>query len=56
MGCCAAAGRTGAVFAKMRARASHTYDADAAASVVAAIPAFLEEAGHLCAELHRRLA
>jgi nucleotidyltransferase substrate binding protein (TIGR01987 family) len=43
-------------FREMRARTSHTYDADAAASVVAAIPAFLEEAEHLCAELHRRLA
>jgi nucleotidyltransferase substrate binding protein (TIGR01987 family) len=43
-------------FREMRAPTSHTYDADAAASVVAAIPAFLEEAEHLCAELHRRLA
>jgi nucleotidyltransferase substrate binding protein (TIGR01987 family) len=42
-------------FREMRARTSRTYDADAAASVVAAIPAFLEEAEHLCAELHRRL-
>jgi nucleotidyltransferase substrate binding protein (TIGR01987 family) len=43
-------------FREMRARTSHTYDADAAASVVAAIPAFLEEAEHLYAELDRRLA
>jgi nucleotidyltransferase substrate binding protein (TIGR01987 family) len=43
-------------FREMRARTSHTYDADAAALVVAAIPAFLEEAEHLYAELHRRLA
>jgi nucleotidyltransferase substrate binding protein (TIGR01987 family) len=42
-------------FREMRARTSHTYDADAAASVVAAIPAFLEEAEHLYAKLHRRL-
>jgi hypothetical protein len=42
----------------MRARTSHAYDADAdaAAAVVAAIPAFLEEAEHLYAELLRRLA
>jgi hypothetical protein len=40
----------------MRSRTSHIYDADAAASVVAAIPAFLEEAEHLCVELERRLA
>ena len=43
-------------FREMRARTSHTYDADAAALVVAAIPEFLAEAEHLCAELHRRLA
>jgi nucleotidyltransferase substrate binding protein (TIGR01987 family) len=43
-------------FREMRARTSHTYDAGAAALVVAAIPAFLEEAEHLCAELQRRLA
>jgi nucleotidyltransferase substrate binding protein (TIGR01987 family) len=42
-------------FREMRARTSHPYDADAAASVVAAIPAFLQEAEHLCAELERRL-
>lgn len=43
-------------FREMRARTSHTYSADAAAQVVAAIPAFLEEAEHLCAELQRQLA
>jgi nucleotidyltransferase substrate binding protein (TIGR01987 family) len=43
-------------FREMRAPTSHTYDADAAALVVAAIPAFLEEAEHLCGELRRRLA
>jgi nucleotidyltransferase substrate binding protein (TIGR01987 family) len=43
-------------FREMRARTSHTYDADAAALVVGAIPAFLEEAEHLFAELRRRLA
>lgn len=43
-------------FREMRARTSHTYDADAATLVVAAIPAFLEEAEHLYAELDRRLA
>ena len=43
-------------FREMRARTSHTYDAKVAAQVVSAIPAFLEEAEHLCAELQRRLA
>jgi nucleotidyltransferase substrate binding protein (TIGR01987 family) len=43
-------------FREMRTRTSHTYDAKAAAQVVTAIPAFLEEAEHLCAELQRRLA
>ncbi len=43
-------------FREMRARTSHTYDGAVAAMVVAAIPAFLEEAEHLHAELHRRLA
>ena len=43
-------------FREMRARTSHTYDAEAAAAVVAAIPGFLEEAEHLHAELHRRVA
>jgi len=43
-------------FREMRARTSHTYNADAAAQVVAAIPAFLGEVEHLYAELQRRLA
>ncbi len=43
-------------FREMRARTSHTYDADADAAVVAAIPAFLEEAENFHAELLRRLA
>ncbi|MGH7058854.1 MAG: HI0074 family nucleotidyltransferase substrate-binding subunit [Stellaceae bacterium] len=43
-------------FREMRARTSHTYSSDTAALVVGAIPAFLEEAEHLYAELLRRLA
>ena len=43
-------------FREMRARTSHTYDSRVAAQVAAAIPAFLEEAEHLYAELQRRLA
>ena len=43
-------------FREMRARTSHTYDANVAAQVVSAIPAFVEEAEHLYAELQRRLA
>ena len=43
-------------FREMRARTSHTYDARSAAEVAAAIPAFLEEAEHLYAELQRRVA
>jgi nucleotidyltransferase substrate binding protein (TIGR01987 family) len=43
-------------FREMRARTSHTYDAEVAAQVAAAIPEFLEEAEHLYAELQRRLA
>jgi nucleotidyltransferase substrate binding protein (TIGR01987 family) len=43
-------------FREMRARTSHTYDAKVASQVVAAIPAFLEEAEHLYAELQPRLA
>lgn len=43
-------------FREMRARTSHTYNATTAAEVVAAIPAFLDEAEHLLAELQRRLA
>jgi nucleotidyltransferase substrate binding protein (TIGR01987 family) len=43
-------------FREMRARTSHTYDANVASQVTAAIPGFLEEAEHLYAELQRRLA
>ncbi len=43
-------------FREMRARTSHTYDAKVASQVVSAIPAFVEEAEHLYAELQRRLA
>jgi nucleotidyltransferase substrate binding protein (TIGR01987 family) len=42
-------------FREMRTRTSHTYDSATAAQVVAAIPEFLAEADHLCAELERRL-
>jgi nucleotidyltransferase substrate binding protein (TIGR01987 family) len=38
-------------FREMRARASRTYDEKAASEVVSAIPAFLEEAERLYAEL-----
>jgi nucleotidyltransferase substrate binding protein (TIGR01987 family) len=41
-------------FREMRARTSHTYDAEVAALIAAGIPAFLEEAEHLYAELQRR--
>jgi nucleotidyltransferase substrate binding protein (TIGR01987 family) len=43
-------------FREMRALTSHTYDAKIALAVVAALPAFLEEAEHLSAELQRRAA
>jgi nucleotidyltransferase substrate binding protein (TIGR01987 family) len=43
-------------FREMRARTSHTYDAKVAAQVVSEVPAFLQEAEHLYAELQRRLA
>jgi nucleotidyltransferase substrate binding protein (TIGR01987 family) len=43
-------------FREMRARTSHTYDAEVASQVASAIPGFLEEAEHLYAELQRRLA
>src|SRR6266404_5363428 len=42
-------------FREMRARTSHTYNAKVASQVGATIPAFLEEAEHLHAELQRRL-
>jgi nucleotidyltransferase substrate binding protein (TIGR01987 family) len=41
-------------FREVRARTSHTYDSKVASQVAAAIPAFLEEAQHLYAELRRR--
>jgi len=40
----------------IRTRTTHTYDADTASAVVAEIPAFLDEAEYLCAELQKRLA
>jgi nucleotidyltransferase substrate binding protein (TIGR01987 family) len=43
-------------FREMRARTSHTYNAEVASQVAAAIPEFLEEAEHLYDELQRRLA
>jgi nucleotidyltransferase substrate binding protein (TIGR01987 family) len=43
-------------FRELRARTSHTYDFEVAAQVAAEIPAFLQEAEHLYAELQRRLA
>jgi hypothetical protein len=42
-------------FREMRARTRHTYDAKVASQVASAIAGFLEEAGHLYAELQRRL-
>ncbi|HJU16402.1 MAG TPA: HI0074 family nucleotidyltransferase substrate-binding subunit [Stellaceae bacterium] len=42
-------------FREMHARTSHAYGEAAARQVVSAIPAFLEEAEHLCAALKRRL-
>jgi hypothetical protein len=41
---------------EMRTRTSHTCDTTVASQVAAAIPAFVEEAEHLYAELQRRLA
>lgn len=43
-------------FREMRGRTSYVYDARAALAVVAAVPEFLQEAEHLCAELRQRLA
>jgi nucleotidyltransferase substrate binding protein (TIGR01987 family) len=43
-------------FREMRARTSHTYDAEVTSQVASAIPGFLEEAEHFYAELQRRLA
>jgi nucleotidyltransferase substrate binding protein (TIGR01987 family) len=42
-------------FREMRARTSHTFDAQVASQVASAIPGFLEEAEHFYAELQRRL-
>jgi nucleotidyltransferase substrate binding protein (TIGR01987 family) len=43
-------------FREMRTRSSHTYDVKVASQVASAIPAFVEEAEHLYAELQPRLA
>lgn len=43
------------LFREMRTCTTHTYDANTASLVVAAIPAFLEEAEQLYSELKRRL-
>jgi nucleotidyltransferase substrate binding protein (TIGR01987 family) len=43
-------------FRETRARTGHTYDVKVASQVASAIPAFVEEAEHLYAELQRRLA
>jgi nucleotidyltransferase substrate binding protein (TIGR01987 family) len=42
-------------FREMRARTSHTFDAQVVLQVASAIPGFLEEAEHFYAELQRRL-
>jgi len=42
-------------FRDIRTRTTHTYNAATAAAVVDEIPAFLQEADHLCAELRKRL-
>src|SRR6266403_5174966 len=42
-------------FREMRARTSHTFDAQVASQVASALPGFLEEAEHFYAELPRRL-
>ena len=39
---------------EMRSKTSHTYDEDVAIEVVQAIPAFLDEARYLLAQLHQR--
>lgn len=43
-------------YGDMRARTSHTYDEDVALQVVAGIPAFLDEAAHLLAQIAQRQA
>ena len=40
-------------FRDIRTRTTHTYDAATAAAIVAEIPAFLEEAEHLCTALRQ---
>lgn len=44
------------LFREMRGKTSHTYDEAVALEVVAQIPAFLDEAQHLCARLQARVA
>lgn len=44
------------IYRDMRARTSHTYDEDVALQVVAGIPAFLDEATHLLAQIAQRQA
>ncbi|MEK9816863.1 MAG: nucleotidyltransferase substrate binding protein, partial [Limnobacter sp.] len=41
-------------YREMRSRTSHTYDESVALQVVAEIPAFLQEARFLNAQLHAR--
>ena len=41
-------------YREMRSKTSHTYDEDVAIEVVQAIPAFLDEARYLLAQLHQR--
>lgn len=43
-------------FREMRIRAANSCDAEPALAIIAAIPEFLEEAEHLCAELLKRAA
>jgi nucleotidyltransferase substrate binding protein (TIGR01987 family) len=42
-------------FRDIRTRTTHTYDAKTASEVVGEIPAFIEEAEYLCAQLRQRL-
>ena len=41
-------------YREMRTKTSHTYNEETALDVVAGIPAFLDEARHLCRELQSR--
>ena len=43
-------------YREMRTKTSHTYNEETALDVVAGIPAFLDEARHLCRELQARAA